>query len=755
MDLHIQYNTPSRNDICVAFAFFNTCGYVRILQNLLFFENKLKLAKIPYFVAEMVIGDQPPMIANPTIRFYCKSSLFYKEALWNRLEKEIPAQFTKICFLDADIIFNKSSWLDDISRLLDSYDVIHCFNKVNMLDLSYAIERTYDSPIINRSSPQVGFGWAIQRPIFKKIGGFFDMGFLGASDRIFYECLTNKLRDKTDAVYSLIYEYVLEYYSNLQSYNITYSCSNSTIYHLSHGTEKNRNYSNRELILNSISNMEFKDVFQLNTDGFWEPIDSELNNKLYSYFSERKEDLDCVDTDDYFKPHLHIPYSIPRKTDICVAICYFNSYGYIRSLQNLLFIQNKLDLAGIPYYTAEMVIGRNSPYISNATIRFHSNSHLFYKEALWNHLEGSIPEQYTKICFLDSDVIFDRDNWLDNLSELLDRYDLVHPYSQIHYLNLSYNLLYSTESIIKNSKTCSAGFGWAMNRSTFIKIGGFFEKCILGGGDSQFYGALINNTKGYSYYRCISDEYAAYASHVQSLNLRYTYLYNHTIYHLYHGSIRNRQYNNRYQRIDKYTDWNSMCIKNDDGFWEVKDNDLNKQLLLYFIDRCEDIAPRSKEYPANDFNQTNVSTLSDPSTYTLSVLEPNIDNAFKKELKDHINEVIHTTIYTSIHKLIPNKLNMELKYLMETISRDMRDLIKNEVNTNSTRKIDQLHTELKSIRSNSYSSTISGSSKNQLNQLNSYKESVAIPGVLGPSLLQRFQKTQNVEYTRSSNARQF
>ena len=125
MNLHIQYNEPKKTDICVAFCYFNTCGYIRSLQNLAFFETKLRLAKIPYFSAEMVIGNQPPMLASPTLRFHSKSSLFYKEALWNRLEQAIPEQYTKICFLDSDIIFDRPDWLDEISRLHDTHDVVH------------------------------------------------------------------------------------------------------------------------------------------------------------------------------------------------------------------------------------------------------------------------------------------------------------------------------------------------------------------------------------------------------------------------------------------------------------------------------------------------------------------------------------------------------------------------------------------------------------------------------------------------------
>ena len=184
MNLHIQYNEPKRTDICVAFCYFNSQGYVRSLQNLLFFENKLKMAKIPYFSAEMVIGDQPPMLASPTLRFHSKSALFYKEALWNRLETVIPEQYTKICFLDSDIVFDRPDWLDAISELLDTYSLVHPFTTMHYLDLEYKITFSRLSHYIQNNTSAVGFGLAIQRSILRSILCYFDKPILGRGDSI-------------------------------------------------------------------------------------------------------------------------------------------------------------------------------------------------------------------------------------------------------------------------------------------------------------------------------------------------------------------------------------------------------------------------------------------------------------------------------------------------------------------------------------------------------------------------------------------
>ena len=159
MNYHIQYNKPKRDDICVAFAFFNPCGYVRPLQNLVFFENKLRIANIPYYSAEMIVGDQSPMISNPTCVYKSKSYLFYKEELFNRLETFIPEKYTKIIFLDADIIFNCVDWVDKISDSLDINDIIQVFEKVCYLDLTYSENYWMNASTVDYNVSGSGFGW--------------------------------------------------------------------------------------------------------------------------------------------------------------------------------------------------------------------------------------------------------------------------------------------------------------------------------------------------------------------------------------------------------------------------------------------------------------------------------------------------------------------------------------------------------------------------------------------------------------------
>jgi hypothetical protein len=286
MNLHIEYNKPIKNDICVAFCYFNACGYVRSLQNLLFFENKLRAANIPYFTAEMVIGDQPPMLASPTVRFHSKSALFYKEALWNRLEQAIPEQYNKICFLDSDIIFDRPDWLDAISELLESHDMVHPFESMLYLDLNYNILSSHKTYMCDPMSWAFGFGYGISRSLFKNINGFFDKAILGSGDTYMSLCISNNHAKYILSINNYVSSEFLKYKEHFQSFNpkVTYLPCN--VYHLYHGSVIHRNYDLRYKNINLDES-----TFQLNSDGFLEFSDPTMNSLTYNYFKSRQEDL--------------------------------------------------------------------------------------------------------------------------------------------------------------------------------------------------------------------------------------------------------------------------------------------------------------------------------------------------------------------------------------------------------------------------------------------------------------------------------
>lgn len=50
---------------------------------------------------------------------------------------EIPETYTKIALIDPDIIFAEPDWYNMLSELLNTHDVVQCFDTVGCLDITY------------------------------------------------------------------------------------------------------------------------------------------------------------------------------------------------------------------------------------------------------------------------------------------------------------------------------------------------------------------------------------------------------------------------------------------------------------------------------------------------------------------------------------------------------------------------------------------------------------------------------------------
>ena len=301
-----------------------------------------------------------------------------------------------------------------------------------------------------------------------------------------------------------------------------------------------------------------------------------------------------------------IQYNIPTCNDTAVCLCFFSPAGFIRPKMNFLYIESMLRSSNIPVFTVECVIKNQPPLLSNPTLQVKSGTPFFYKEHLYNLLVPKIPEQYTKLIFLDADVLFNDPNWIDGISKALDTHDIVQPFFLAHWLHADCKTILrsnnSTAYFLKNQDSLSnkdpytyhPGFVWAMRRDFFNKVGGFFDRCLFGTGDTFFSHICIidaSNHKGrIAVCPLIDLEFDKWLLNVSKIPKTFTYL-PFTIYHLYHGSLEDRGYRNRYDPINKIVntnDWDTYFYRNSDNVYETKNPQLNKFLTDYFQSRNED-----------------------------------------------------------------------------------------------------------------------------------------------------------------------
>lgn len=279
--------------------------------------------------------------------------------------------------------------------------------------------------------------------------------------------------------------------------------------------------------------------------------------------------------------------------DMAICFCFFNPAESKRILMNYLYIKNMCEIQKLPYYTIELVYDGKQPEISDSIV-VKSNSYMFHKENLLRVLEKKIPEEFTKLAFLDSDVFFSDKEWYNKTSELLNTNDVVQPFEDAIWLDLTYKKeQLSRKSAVMNNDKCfhwmyHTGFALCMRRDWYRNIG-FFDYAISGSSDSLSMISFMKQTYSINYSslpRALMPEYKLYYDKPQP---RITYLKKMKIYHLFHGSKKNRQYTERHKLLNDVSDVKTLITTNEDGVFEWIDKDKwNPLFLRYFKERGDD-----------------------------------------------------------------------------------------------------------------------------------------------------------------------
>jgi hypothetical protein len=139
------------------------------------------------------------------------------------------------------------------------------------------------------------------------------------------------------------------------------------------------------------------------------------------------------------------------------------------------------------------------------------------------------------------------------------------------------------------------GFAWALKRSTFKRLGGFYNHSIIGNGDTMFTLNFFKNHLPHSWINdieahFITSDWDRYHQNFREVNPTIGYLRARAL-HLFHGIKENRQYASRYKAVAHILKgkWEDQITTNKDGLYEFKNPEINPLMLRYFKGRNEDI----------------------------------------------------------------------------------------------------------------------------------------------------------------------
>ena len=151
-------------------------------------------AGVPAYVIECAIGDADFWVPDRPglVRVRAPHVGWHKERLLNILERVVPPRFTKLAWIDADIMFDDPAWAGNAETMLDHHPVLQLFDTAVWLrpdsvttgvvwpGFVATFLRTRGAVSVADSHP--GFAWAMRRDLWRQQGGLWDRVATGWSD---------------------------------------------------------------------------------------------------------------------------------------------------------------------------------------------------------------------------------------------------------------------------------------------------------------------------------------------------------------------------------------------------------------------------------------------------------------------------------------------------------------------------------------------------------------------------------------------
>ena len=187
------------------------------------------------------------------------------------------------------------------------------------------------------------------------------------------------------------------------------------------------------------------------------------------------------------------------------------------------------------------------------------NKRIWSKEILINKIVEKIDTDY--ILWIDGDIIYDSLSWLNNLDRVIGDNDFVQLFETINYLGENDEVLESHRSIASDksnnvdhllSKGYKPGGSW-MTRTRLLKTKPLFEKMLVGGGDTILSYALYGTENGWTLNKVkegSNEVYEEAKKWISEFGKKKVGHLSVNIDHLYHGDLKDRNYNDRYVRLE-------------------------------------------------------------------------------------------------------------------------------------------------------------------------------------------------------------
>lgn len=290
---------------------------------------------------------------------------------------------------------------------------------------------------------------------------------------------------------------------------------------------------------------------------------------------------------------------------LAVVTSHYNFSGFSAPRRNLHRFLRQMGRDGIPVYGTELFLKGQQPQTKGVPgwrqHRVTSAAILWQKERLVNLAVERLPREFEFVAEVDADLWFDRPRWAEGVVEMLESHPLGQPFERAVWTGPEGEAETERQSAAKAGFRMEpwlghTGFSWAFRRDFFEAVGGFFDLALLGGGDLLWSSAALNETVDYAglVKRTGLGSDACFRPWVENFKHalggdRPGHVAG-SVWHEYHGSRKNRRYNERAEILRDF-DPLSDVERHPNGWlqWSATaDRGMMQRVANYFAGRRED-----------------------------------------------------------------------------------------------------------------------------------------------------------------------